>query len=187
MIETGLQQEINHIMSQARNNRLEFVTVEHLLIALLNMDEVVSFLRHKRVNIKEVYAELEEYIDSHTPLIPEDSELDIVPTVGFQRVLQRSVYQAQSAQKNTVYAMNVLVSIFAEKESYAVYLLKLNNISRLEVMEAISTRSPESEEEVSTVKSSPKKGKKSALESYTINLCEKAKAGGIENSMWDFF
>ncbi|VVM19542.1 ATP-dependent Clp protease ATP-binding subunit ClpA [uncultured Gammaproteobacteria bacterium] len=180
MIETGLQQEINHIMSQARNNRLEFVTVEHLLIALLNIDEVVSFLRHKRVNIKEVYAELEEYIDSHTPLIPEDSELDIVPTVGFQRVLQRSVYQAQSAQKNTVYAMNVLVSIFAEKESYAVYLLKLNNISRLEVMEAISTRSPELEEEVSTVKSSPKKGKKSALESYTINLCEKAKAGGID-------
>jgi ATP-dependent Clp protease ATP-binding subunit ClpA len=180
MIETGLQQEINHIMSQARNNRLEFVTVEHLLIALLNMDEVVSFLRHKRVNIKEVYAELEEYIDSHTPLIPEDSELDIVPTVGFQRVLQRSVYQAQSAQKNTVYAMNVLVSIFAEKESYAVYLLKLNNISRLEVMEAISTRSPELEEEVSTVKSSPKKGKKSSLESYTINLCEKAKAGGID-------
>ena len=180
MIETGLQQEINHIMSQARNNRLEFVTVEHLLIALFNIDEVVSFLRNKRVNIKEVYAELEEYIDSHTPLIPEDSELDIVPTVGFQRVLQRSVYQAQSAQKNTVYAMNVLVSIFAEKESYAVYLLKLNNISRLEVMEAISTRSPELDEELATVKSSPKKSKKSALESYTINLCEKAKAGGID-------
>jgi ATP-dependent Clp protease ATP-binding subunit ClpA len=108
MIETGLQQEINHIMSQARNNRLEFVTVEHLLIALLNIDEVVSFLRHKRVNIKEVYAELEEYIDSHTPLIPEDSELDIVPTVGFQRVLQRSVYQAQSAQKNTCFANTCL-------------------------------------------------------------------------------
>ena len=180
MIETGLQQEINHIMSQARNNRLEFVTVEHLLIALFNIDEVVSFLRNKRVNIKEVYAELEEYIDSHTPLIPQDSEIDIVPTVGFQRVLQRSVYQAQSAQKNTVYAMNVLVSIFAEKESYAVYLLKLNNISRLEVMEAISTHSPELEEELPTVKSNPKKGKKSALEDYTINLCEKAKAGGID-------
>ncbi|VVM26798.1 ATP-dependent Clp protease ATP-binding subunit ClpA [uncultured Gammaproteobacteria bacterium] len=113
-----------------------------------------------------MYAELEEYIDSHTPLIPEDSELDIVPTVGFQRVLQRSVYQAQSAQKNTVYAMNVLVSIFAEKESYAVYLLKLNNISRLEVMEAISTRSPELEEEVSTVKSSPKKARKRIRKLY---------------------
>lgn len=180
MIEAGLQQEINHIMSQARSNRLEFVTVEHLLIALLNIDEVVNFLRSKQVDIKQMYVELEEYIDSHTPLIPQDSELDIVPTVGFQRVLQRSVYQAQSAQKNTVYAMNVLVSIFTEKESYALYLLKLNNISRLEVMEAIATRLPESDEELSTAKSSPKKGKKSALENYTINLCEKAQAGEID-------
>jgi len=180
MIEAGLQQEINHIMSQARSNRLEFVTVEHLLIALLHIDEVVSFLRSKQVDIKQMYAELEEYIDSHTPLISQDSELDIVPTVGFQRVLQRSVYQAQSAQKNTVYAMNILVSIFAEKESYALYLLKLSNISRLEVMEAISTHLPEPDEELSTVESSPKKGKKNALENYTINLCEKAKAGEID-------
>ncbi len=180
MIEAGLQQEINHIMSQARNNRLEFVTVEHLLIALLNIEEVVSFFHNKQVDVKQLHVELEEYIDSHTPLIPQDSELDIVPTVGFQRVLQRSVYQAQSAQKNTVYAMNVLVSIFAEKESYALYLLKLNNISRLEVMEAISTRLPEPDEELSTVEPSPKKSKKSALEKYTVNLCEKAKAGEID-------
>jgi len=115
MIETGLQQEINFIMTQARNNRLEYVTVEHLLLALLNMEEVVSFLRNKRVNVDELRDELDEYINSHTPLIPQDSDIDIVPTVGFQRVLQRSVYQAQSAQKNTVYAMNVLVSIFLKK------------------------------------------------------------------------
>ncbi len=180
MIETGLQQEINYIMSQARNKRLEFVTVEHLLIALFNIDEVVSFLRNKRVDIKELYTELEEYIDSNTPLISKDSEVDIMPTVGFQRVLQRSVYQAQSAQKNTVYAMNVLVSIFAEKESYAAYLLKLNNISRLEVMEAISTYLPEIDVEPPVIKFSPKKSKKNALESYAVNLCEKAKAGEID-------
>ncbi|CAC9970652.1 ATP-dependent Clp protease ATP-binding subunit ClpA [uncultured Gammaproteobacteria bacterium] len=180
MIEVNLQQEINSIMTQARNERLEFVTVEHLLIALLSIGEVVSFLRSKRANVEEIQAELEDYIDSHTPLIPQDSEVDIVPTVGFQRVLQRSVYQAQAAQKNTVYAMNVLVSIFAEKESHAVYLLKLNNISRLEVMEAISTQMPELEEESPKIKSRPKKGKKSALESYTVNLCEKAKTGGID-------
>jgi ATP-dependent Clp protease ATP-binding subunit ClpA len=72
------------------------------------------------------------------------------------------------------------VSIFAEKESHAVYLLKLNNISRLEVMEAISTQMPELEEESPKIKSRPKKGKKSALESYTVNLCEKAKTGGID-------
>ena len=180
MIETGLQQEINFVMTQARNNRLEFVTVEHLLLALLNIDEVVTFLRNKRANVDELRGELEEYIDSHTPLLSQDSDIDIVPTVGFQRVLQRSVYQAQSAQKNTVYAMNVLVSIFSEKESHAVYLLKLNNISRLDVMEGIATRAPESIEETPRIESDSKKPKKSSLEKYTINLCEKAKAGKID-------
>ena len=180
MIETGLQQEINFVMTQARNNRLEFVTVEHLLLALLNIDEIVNFLRNKRTDVDELRGELEEYIDSHTPLLAQDSDLDIVPTVGFQRVLQRSVYQAQSAQKNTVYAMNVLVSIFSEKESHAVYLLKLNNISRLDVMEGIATRAPESIEETPRIESDSKKPKKSSLEKYTINLCEKAKAGKID-------
>ncbi|MBC8493182.1 MAG: ATP-dependent Clp protease ATP-binding subunit ClpA [bacterium] len=180
MIESGLQQEINFIMTQARNNRLEFVTVEHLLLALLNIDEVVTFMRNKRVNIDEIREELEEYIDSHTPLIAQDSELDIVPTVGFQRVLQRSVYQAQSAQKNTVYAMNVLVSILSEKESHAVYLLKLNNISRLEVMEGIANQEPESLEEVERIESEPGKSKQTSLEKYTVNLCEKAKSGKID-------
>ena len=180
MIESGLQQEINFIMTQARNNRLEFVTVEHLLLALLNIDEVVTFLRNKRVNIDEIREELEEYIDSHTPLIAQDSELDIVPTVGFQRVLQRSVYQAQSAQKNTVYAMNVLVSILSEKESHAVYLLKLNNISRLEVMEGIANHEPEALEDSTTIETETKKPKKTSLETYTVNLCEKARAGKID-------
>lgn len=180
MIESGLQQEINFIMTQARNNRLEFVTVEHLLLALLNIDEVITFLRNKRVNLDEVREELEEYIDSHTPLIAQDSEIDIVPTVGFQRVLQRSVYQAQSAQKNTVYAMNVLVSILSEKESHAVYLLKLNNISRLEVMEGIANREPEVIEENAEIEDKTQKPKKSSLDTYTVDLCEKARAGKID-------
>ena len=180
MIESGLQQEINFIMTQARNNRLEFVTVEHLLLALLNIEEVNTFLRNKRVNLDEIREELEEYIDSHTPLIAQDSEIDIVPTVGFQRVLQRSVYQAQSAQKNTVYAMNVLVSILSEKESHAVYLLKLNNISRLEVMEGIANREPEAIEQTAAIESEAQKPKKSSLETYTANLCEKARAGKVD-------
>ncbi|MDP6103744.1 MAG: ATP-dependent Clp protease ATP-binding subunit ClpA [Gammaproteobacteria bacterium] len=181
MIESGLQQEINFVMTEARNRRLEFVTVEHLLLALLNIDEVATFLLSKRVNIDEMRIELEEYIDTHTPIISQDSEIDIVPTVGFQRVLQRSVYQAQSAQKNTVYAMNVLVSIFAEKESHAVYLLKLNNISRLDVMEGLSLQAIEPvEEKQAETKTSGKKPKKSALESYAINLCEKARQGKID-------
>ncbi len=180
MIEQGLQQEINMIMTEARNRRLEFVTVEHLLLALLNMDEVVSFLRGKRVNIDELRAELEQYIDSHTPIISEDAEIDIVPTVGFQRVLQRSVYQAQSAQKNSVNAMNVFVSIFSEKESHAVYMLKLNNISRLDVMEGISSQLADSPPEETKKVESEKSTKPSSLESFTSNLCEKARLGEID-------
>ena len=180
MIEPGLQQEINLVMTEARNSRLEFVTVEHLLLALLNIEEVVTFLRGKRVNVDELRAELEQYIVSHTPLISEDAEIDIVPTVGFQRVLQRSVYQAQSAQKNSVNAMNVFVSIFSEKESHAVYMLKLNNLSRLDVMEGIASEPSEPLLEESKVKTEEKQKKPSSLETFTINLCEKAKQGKID-------
>ena len=180
MIEPGLQQEINLVMTEARNSRLEFVTVEHLLLALLNMEDVVSFLRDKRVNVDELRAELEQYIVSHTPLISEDAEIDIVPTVGFQRVLQRSVYQAQSAQRNSVNAMNVFVSIFSEKESHAVYMLKLNNLSRLDVMEGIASEATEPLLEESTVKTTEKQKKPSSLETFTTNLCEKAKQGKID-------
>ena len=180
MIEPGLQQEINLVMTEARNSRLEFVTVEHLLLALLNMEDVVSFLRGKRVNVDELRAELEQYIVSHTPLISEDAEIDIVPTVGFQRVLQRSVYQAQSAQRNSVNAMNVFVSIFSEKESHAVYMLKLNNLSRLDVMEGIASVATEPLLEESTVKTTEKQKKPSSLETFTTNLCEKAKQGKID-------
>jgi ATP-dependent Clp protease ATP-binding subunit ClpA len=180
MIEQGLQQEINMVMTEARNRRLEFVTVEHLLLALLNMDEVIAFLRAKRVNIDELRAELEQYIDSHTPIISEDAEIDIVPTVGFQRVLQRSVYQAQSAQKNSVNAMNVFVSIFSEKESHAVYMLKLNNISRLDVMEGISSQLADTPPEETKKVEGEKSTKPSSLESFTSNLCEKARLGEID-------
>ena len=180
MIEQGLQQEINLVMTEARNRRLEFVTVEHLLLALLNMDEVVSFMRGKRINIDELRAELEQYIDSHTPIISEEAEIDIVPTVGFQRVLQRSVYQAQSAQKNSVNAMNVFVSIFSEKESHAVYMLKLNNISRLDVMEGISSQLSDTSVEETKKVGSEKQTKPSSLESFTTNLCEKARLGEID-------
>ncbi len=140
MIEKRLQQEINLVITEAKNHRLELITVEHLLIALLNISEVVSFLRGKLVNIDELRAELEQYIDSHTPIISEDAEIDIVPSIGFYRVLSNSVYQAYCAQRNSVNAMNVLVSIFSEKESHAVSMLKLNNISRLDVMEGISSQ-----------------------------------------------
>jgi len=180
MIEPVLQKEINQIMSSARDRRLEFVTVEHLLLALINVPEVTVFFNRRNLNIENLRSELLEYIDSNTPTMAEDSDLDIVPTVGFQRVLQRSVYQAQSAQKSSVNALNVLVSIFSEKESHAVYLLKINNISRLDVMEHISHIVPEQVDEDENVVGATEKTSGSNLHKYTIDLCKKATEGKID-------
>ena len=115
MIEPVLQKEINQVMASARERKLEFVTVEHLLLALLNTPDVVVFLNRRNINMENLRSELLQYIDSNTPTIADDTDIDIVPTVGFQRVLQRSVYQAQSSQKTSVTSLNVLVSIFSEK------------------------------------------------------------------------
>ena len=180
MIEQNLQKEINQVMASARDSRLEFVTVEHLLLALLNTPDVIVFLNRRNINIETLRSELLQYIDSNTPTISNDSDIDIVPTVGFQRVLQRSVYQAQSSQKTSVSSLNVLVSIFSEKESHAVYLLKLNDISRLDVMEHISNNVPEIHEENEIPHAENQNTSGSNLRKFTINLCQKAADGKID-------
>lgn len=180
MIEPTLQKEINQVMSSARERRLEFVTVEHLLLALLNTSDVIVFFNRRNINIENLRSELLQYIDSNTPTIADDTDIDIVPTVGFQRVLQRSVYQAQSSQKTSVTSLNVLVSIFSEKESHAVYLLKLNDISRLDVMEHISNNVPEIHEESEIPQAENQNTSGSNLKKFTVNLCQKAADGKID-------
>jgi len=180
MIEPVLQKEINQVMASARDRRLEFVTVEHLLLALINTPDVIVFFNKRNINIENLRSELLQYIDSNTPTIAEDTDIDIVPTVGFQRVLQRSVYQAQSSQKTSVTSLNVLVSIFSEKESHAVYLLKLNDISRLDVMEHISNNIPEIHEEGDIPQTENQNTSGSNLKKFTVNLCQKAADGKID-------
>jgi len=180
MIEPVLQKEINQVMASARDMRLEFVTVEHLLLALINTPDVTIFFSKRNINIENLRSELLQYIDSNTPTIAEDTDIDIVPTVGFQRVLQRSVYQAQSSQKTSVTSLNVLVSIFSEKESHAVYLLKLNDISRLDVMEHISNNIPEIQEEADVSPTENQNTSGSNLKKFTVNLCQKAADGKID-------
>jgi len=180
MIEPVLQKEINQVMASARERRLEFVTVEHLLLALLNTPDVVVFFNKRNINIENLRSELLQYIDSNTPTIADDTDIDIVPTVGFQRVLQRSVYQAQSSQKTSVTSLNVLVSIFSEKESHAVYLLKLNDISRLDVMEYLSNNVPEIHEESEIPQAENQNTSGSNLKKFTVNLCQKAADGKID-------
>jgi len=180
MIEPTLQKEINQVMSSARERRLEFITVEHLLLALLNTSDVIAYFNRRNINIENLRSELLQYIDSNTPTIADDTDIDIVPTVGFQRVLQRSVYQAQSSQKTSVTSLNVLISIFSEKESHAVYLLKLNDISRLDVMEHISNNVPEIHEENEIPQAENQNTSGSNLKKFTVNLCQKAADGKID-------
>ncbi|NBQ34860.1 MAG: AAA family ATPase, partial [Gammaproteobacteria bacterium] len=138
------------------------------------------FLNRRNINMENLRSELLQYIDSNTPTIADDTDIDIVPTVGFQRVLQRSVYQAQSSQKTSVTSLNVLVSIFSEKESHAVYLLKLNDISRLDVMEHISNNVPEVHEESEIPQAENQNTSGSNLKKFTVNLCQKAADGKID-------
>ncbi len=136
MLDKKLQQEINIVMTAAKSSGLEFVTVEHLLLALTNVDEIINLFEDKNINVDEMRKELNEFIDAHTPTLPESSGIEIVPTVGFERVLQRSVYEAQLIKKPTVYAIDILTSIFSEKDSHAAYLLEINNISDIDTLKS---------------------------------------------------
>src|SRR5439155_20342948 len=117
----------------------EFMTVEHLLLSLLDNPAANHVLQSCNVNIDELRSQLRQFIDETTPLIPEsDESRETQPTLGFQRVLQRAVFHVQSAGKAEVTGANVLAAIFSEQESQAVYLLRQQNVSRLDVINYIS-------------------------------------------------
>lgn len=186
MIDTNLQKEIDLTINDARKQRLEFITVEHLLLALLNVQEITSFFNKKNVNIDNLRKDIEEYIKKHIPVLTLDSTLGTTETIGYKRVLQRATYNAQVVQKNIVYATNILVAIFSEKESQAVYLLHMNNIYKLDVMEDTpGQNSILHTDDILIIASTgkekkSKKSKKTALDLYTTNLNELAKSGKID-------
>ena len=177
MLELNLQNNINKMMVAAKNDKCEFITVEHLLLALIGVQEVVDLLDKKNVDVPKLKAEVNEFITTSVPVIAGQTNTSTTPTVGFQRVLQRSVFNAQSSQKTIVSALNVLISIFAENESHAVYLLKLNNISKLEIMQELSRDA--TNDETSTAGQKQIKPK-NFLEKWTTNLNILAKEGKID-------
>lgn len=179
MIDTNLQKEIDLIINDARKQRLEFITVEHLLLALLNVQEITSFFNKKNVNIDNLRKDIEEYIKKHIPVLTLDSTLETTETIGYKRVLQRARYNAQAVQKNIIYAANILVAIFSEKESQAVYLLHMNNIYKSDVMKDTPVQDSILHTDDILI-GKEKKSKKTALDLYTINLNELAKSGKID-------
>ncbi|KPZ59604.1 ATP-dependent Clp protease ATP-binding subunit ClpA [Pseudoalteromonas sp. P1-13-1a] len=188
MLNKDLELTLNAAFREARTRRHEFMTVEHLLLALLDNPSAGEALNACGVDISGLKTELLEFIDETTPVIPDlEEERETQPTLGFQRVLQRAVFHVQSSGKNEVTGVNVLVAIFSEQESQAVYLLKKSDISRLDIVNFISHGISKSDdelgddtddihEEVQEVQNE----EASKLDSFTTNLNAQAKDGNID-------
>ena len=138
MLSGELEFCLNEAFRGARDQRHEFMTVEHLLLALLDVPGVVEVLGSCAADIPRLRDELTRFIDETTPRLGEDDDQEVQPTLGFQRVLQRAVFHVQSSGKKEVSATNVLVAIFSEKDSYANYLLNRYDVTRLDVVNFIS-------------------------------------------------
>ncbi len=143
MLSSELEFCLNEAFQRAREQRHEFMTVEHLLLALLDIPRIHAILKACNSNIAELRRQLTEFIEEQTPVLPDDDDTDVQPTLGFQRVLQRAVFHVQSSGKKEVTGSNVLVAIFSEKQSQAVYYLGLQDITRLDVVNYISHGMPQ--------------------------------------------
>ena len=188
MLNRELEQTLNEAFKEARSKRHEFMTVEHLLLALLDNDAASTVLQACGADIVKLRKDLDDFVDSTTPLIPESNgEQETQPTLGFQRVLQRAVFHVQSSGKTEVSGANVLVAIFSEQESQAVYFLKQQNIARIDVVNCIShgiskVSGPEegADQAADNLDEEAETGSKSALEGYATNLNRLAREGKID-------
>ncbi|AYA64207.1 MULTISPECIES: ATP-dependent Clp protease ATP-binding subunit ClpA [unclassified Alteromonas] len=187
MLNKELEQTLNEAFVFAREHRHEFMTVEHLLLALMDNSAARDALKACGANIEQIKSELIEFVKDTTPLIMDEqaNDRETQPTLGFQRVLQRAVFHVQSSGKDEVTGANVLVAIFSEQESQAVYILKRADVTRLDVVNYIShgvskneDESPagaESQEETAEGEESG-----SALSKYSTDLNRQAKDGKID-------
>ncbi len=190
MLSKDLEVTLNLAFKEARSKRHEWMTVEHLLLALLDNSVAVDVLKAVGADIDRLRKELHEFIESTTPLIPAgDSDRETQPTLGFQRVLQRAVFHVQSSGRKEVTGANVLVAIFSEQESQAVYFLKQQNVARIDIVNFIAhgiskvvgeEGSSESAEQDEEAAAGGEAGQPSALESFATNLNEQARKGRID-------
>src|SRR3989449_7976597 len=134
MIAQELEVSLHMAFVEARQTRHEFITVEHLLLALLDNPTAAEVLRACGANMDELRKNLAQHIVKQTPRIAADREVDTQPTLGFQRVIQRAILHVQASGKKEVTEANVLVAIFGEKDSHAVYFLQQQGIARLDVV-----------------------------------------------------
>lgn len=187
MLNQELELSLNMAFARAREHRHEFMTVEHLLLALLSNPSAREALEACSVDLVALRQELEAFIEQTTPVLPAtEEERDTQPTLSFQRVLQRAVFHVQSSGRSEVTGANVLVAIFSEQESQAAYLLRKHEVSRLDVVNFIShgTRKDEpsqpSENNASQPGNEEQAGGEDRMENFTTNLNQLARVGGID-------
>ncbi|WP_416304911.1 ATP-dependent Clp protease ATP-binding subunit ClpA [Neptunicella sp. SCSIO 80796] len=187
MLNKDLEQTLNEAFIFAREHKHEFMTVEHLLLALLGNASACEALQACGANIQSIKNELEDFVKDTTPIILEEqsSERETQPTLGFQRVLQRAVFHVQSSGKEEVTGANVLVAIFSEQESQAVYILKKSDVTRLDVVNFISHGVAKSDEDRSSQieteqEAADGEDRTSVLERYSSNLNLMAEQGKID-------
>ena len=182
MLDSELEKNLNEAFKLAHRKKHEFVTVEHLFLSILGNNDAIEVLNYCGADIEALQKNLESYIKETTPLISEEEEQEIQPTLGFQRVLQRAVFHVQSSGKKEVNGANLLVAIFSEKESHSVYLLQQEGITRLDIVSFMShgKNDEELEEEALTESKDEKSKDSSALEAFTLNLNREASEGRID-------
>ncbi len=188
MLDKDLEQTLNDAFRNARDKRYEFVTVEHLLLALLDNPAAIKVLRACGADMDGLHNELTRFIEDNSPRLTDDDERETQPTLGFQRVFQRAVQHVQSSGKKEVSGANILVAIFGERESHAAFFLNRQNVARLDVVNYIAhgvTKNPENEPgapDASAEEDETSQGESSRnpLENYTINLNQQAELGKID-------
>ena len=186
MLDKELERTLNNLFAEAREQRYEFMTIEHLLFALLNNDSASTVLKACGANLNSLHGDLIKFIEENSTTIEDLDERDTQPTIGFQRVLQRAVFNVQSSGKNEVSGANVLVAIFGERESHAVYYLNQHNITKLDITNYIShgiaNVNEENEINIGEMEDEAyqEKSSENLLDSFAVNLNEKAIEGKID-------
>ena len=187
MLNKELEQSLNRAFLEAREKRHEFITVEHILLMLTENDSAVAVLKACGGDVNKLRRDLEIFVDQNTPLLLGDEDRETQPTLGFQRVLQRALFHVQSSGQGEVSGANVLVAIFSEQDSHAVYLLHAQEIERLDVTNYLShgiSRIEDNPEDAAFATDSDAYSetpvKEKPLELYAVNLNEMAIAGSID-------
>ncbi|HSI44070.1 MAG TPA: ATP-dependent Clp protease ATP-binding subunit ClpA [Methylotenera sp.] len=184
MIAQELEVSLHMAFMDARQKRHELITVEHLLLAMIDNPTAAEVLRACGAKLEELRTELSQYIEEHTPTVIGQEDVDTQPTLGFQRVIQRAMLHVQSSGKKEVTGANVLVAIFGEKDSHAVFFLHQQGVTRLDVVNFIShgvskiaeTAKPEGVDQEVDAEAAPA----GALENFTLNLNAQVAAGKID-------